>query len=170
MFEGDVIERVQIFKYLGILFKTTPNLNSVVEHLAAASRRSLFAMNRHCAELRIMDVKLWCDLFNTLVRSTVSYACEVWVDSEKIEVIEVVYQGILKSLLGVRKTTSTSIVVVEFGKFPFEHFTWGQALLYYKRVSTVTKDHILGKAWEAQIIMLPTGNKCWVGSMKKWLL
>jgi hypothetical protein len=104
------------------------------------------------------------------VRSTVSYACEVWVDSEKIEVIEVVYQGILKSLLGVRKTTSTSIVVVEFGKFPFEHFTWGQALLYYKRVSTVTKDHILGKAWEAQIIMLPTGNKCWVGSMKKWLL
>ncbi len=35
VFEGDVIERVQTFKYLGILLETTPNLDNVVEHLAA---------------------------------------------------------------------------------------------------------------------------------------
>jgi len=45
MFEGDVIECVQTFKYLGILLETTLNLDSVVEHLIAASRRSLFALN-----------------------------------------------------------------------------------------------------------------------------
>jgi hypothetical protein len=72
-----------------------------------------------------MNVKLRYDLFNTLVHSTTSYACEIWVDSKKIEVIEVVYQRFLKSLLGVWKTTSTSIVLAEFGKFPFEHFAWG---------------------------------------------
>jgi hypothetical protein len=72
-----------------------------------------------------MDVKLCCDLFNTLVRSIANYAYEVWVDSKKIEVIEVVYRRFFKSLLGVRKITSTSIVLAEFGKFPFEHFAWG---------------------------------------------
>ncbi len=77
MFEGDVIERVQTFKYLGILLKTTPNLDSAMEHLAATSRRSLFALNCRCPELRIMDIKLHYDLFNMLVHSTVSYACEV---------------------------------------------------------------------------------------------
>ncbi len=91
MFEGDTIERVQTFKYFGILFETTPNLDKVVEHLAATSRRSLFTLNHRCAELHIMDVKLRCDLFNMLVHSTTSYACEVWVDSKKIEMIEVVY-------------------------------------------------------------------------------
>jgi hypothetical protein len=111
IFEGDAIERVQTFKYLGILLETTPNLNSAVEHLAATSRRSMFTLNCHYAELRIMNVKLRYDLFNTLVRSTTSYACEVWVDSKKIEVIEVVYRGFLNSLLGVRKRTSTSIVL-----------------------------------------------------------
>ncbi len=111
VFEGDIIEHVQAFNYLGILFETTPNLDNVVEHLAAASRRSLFALNRRCAELRIMDVKLRCDLFNTLVHSVASYACEIWVDSKKIEAIEVVYQRFFKSLLGVRKTSSTSIVL-----------------------------------------------------------
>jgi len=83
VFEGDIIERVQTFNYLGILLETTPNLDSVVEHLVAASKRSLFALNHCCAELCIMDVKLRCDLFNTLVRSTTSYACEIWVDSKK---------------------------------------------------------------------------------------
>jgi hypothetical protein len=52
-------------------------------------------------------------------------------------------------------------------KFPFEHFAWGQVLLYYDRVSTVIKDYILGKAWEAQLAMLIAGKKCWDGSMKK---
>jgi len=77
VFEGDIIERVQTFKYLGILLKNTLNLDSAVEHLAAANRCSLFALNCQCAELRIMDVKLCCDLFNTLVRSIASYTCEV---------------------------------------------------------------------------------------------
>jgi hypothetical protein len=75
-----------------------------------------------------MDIKLHSDLFNTLVRSTTSYACEVWVDLKKIKVIEVVYRGFIKSLLGVQKTTNTSIVLAKFGKFPFKHFAWGQAL------------------------------------------
>ncbi len=96
-----------------------------MEHLVSVSRRLLFALNRRCAELCIMDIKLHYDLFNTLVRSTASYAYEVSVDSKKIEAIEVEYRRFLKSLLEVRKTTSTSIVLVEFGKFPFEHFAWG---------------------------------------------
>jgi hypothetical protein len=101
VFKGDVIEHVQTFKYVGILLETTPNLDIVMENLATASRCSLFALNCHYAKLHIMDVKLRCDFFNTLVRSITSYACEVWVDFKKIEAIEVVYQGFFKSLFGV---------------------------------------------------------------------
>ncbi len=113
MFEGDVIEPVQTLKYQGILLETTSNLDNVVEHLATANRCSLFTLNRHYAELRSMDVKLRCDLFNTLVRSTTSYACEVWVDSKKIKAIKVVHCGFLKSLLRAQKTTSTSIMLAK---------------------------------------------------------
>jgi len=70
VFEGDIIEHVQTFNYLGILFETTPNLDNGVEHLTTANRCSLFTLNHHYAKLRIMDVKLRYDLFNTLVCST----------------------------------------------------------------------------------------------------
>jgi hypothetical protein len=46
-----------------------------------------------------MDVKLCCDFFNMLVCSIVNYACEFWVDFNKIEAIKVEYRKILKSLL-----------------------------------------------------------------------
>ncbi len=84
VFEGDAIKRVQTFKYLGILLKTTRNLDNAMEHLAATSWRLLFALNRRCAELHIMDVKLRCDLFNTLVHSIASSVYEIWMDSKKI--------------------------------------------------------------------------------------
>ncbi len=167
MVKCDAIKCQQTFKYLGILVETRPNLDSALEHLATACKHSLFALNHCYAELRIMDVKLRCELFNTLVCSITSYACEVWVHFMKIKTIEVLYQGFLKSLLGVRKTTNRSIVLVKFDKFLFEHFTWGQALLYFNHVSTVIKDCILGKTWEAQLAMLAIGKKCWVGSVKK---
>ncbi len=149
VFESDIIERVQTFKYLGILLETTLNLDNEMEHLLAAGRHSLFALNCRYVKLRIMDVKLHHDLFNTLMCFIANYAGEVWMDSKKIEAIEIVYWRFFKSLFGVRKITSTSIVLAEFGKFPFENFAWGQTLLYYNYVSMIIKDRILGKAWEA---------------------
>ncbi len=77
VFEGDAIECVQTFQYLGILLETTLNLDMAMEHLATASRRLLFTLNRRYAKLRILDVQLRYDLFNTLVCSIASYACEV---------------------------------------------------------------------------------------------
>jgi hypothetical protein len=56
VFEGDATKRVHTFKNLGILLETIPNLDMAMEHLATARRRSMFAHNRHCAELHIMDV------------------------------------------------------------------------------------------------------------------
>ncbi len=82
MFEGDVIVCVQTLKYLGILLETTSNLDNEVEHLATTNKHSLFTLNRHFAELHIMDLKLRCELFNTLVCCTTSYACAVWMDSK----------------------------------------------------------------------------------------
>jgi hypothetical protein len=65
MFEGDVIKRVQTFKYLGILFKTTSNLDSAVEHLVATNRRLLFMLN-HVVQSYILWTLSYIVTFSTL--------------------------------------------------------------------------------------------------------
>jgi len=50
---------------------------------------SLFALNFHYGERHIINVKLRCDFFNTLVRFIANYTYEVWVDFKKIKAIEV---------------------------------------------------------------------------------
>jgi hypothetical protein len=46
----------------------------------------------------------------------------------------------------------------------------GISIANYNCVSTIIKNHILGKAWEAQLTMLIARKKCWAKSVKKWLL
>jgi len=106
------------FQILGDLSRDHLKLKQCNGVFSSCNRRSLFMLNSYCAELRIMDVKLRCDLFNMLVRSITSYACEVWVDSKKIKAIEVVYRGFFKSLLGPRKTTNTSIMLKKLASSP----------------------------------------------------
>jgi hypothetical protein len=61
-------------------------------------------------------------------------------------------------------------VGVAFSHFAQSGVAWGQALLYYNHVNAVTKNRILGKAWEAQLAMFVAGKKCWARFVKKWLL
>jgi hypothetical protein len=50
-------------------------------------------------------------------------------------------------------------VGVAFSHFAQSGVAWGQALLYYNHVNAVTKNRILGKAWEAQLAMLVARKK-----------
>jgi len=54
-----------------------------------------------------------------------------------------------------------SIVLEKFGKFPFEHFAWGQALLYYNPRSLETH---LGKGMGS-----PTHYACYRKEMLGWI-
>jgi hypothetical protein len=81
-------------------------------------KNAVFALRHRCAELRIFDLALQCQLFNALVKPVLSYGCEVWLDHMACEELEVVHRAFLKSSLGVNTTTSSYVVLVEFGRFP----------------------------------------------------
>ena len=92
-----------------------------MEHLAAAGRRAVFALRRRCADLKINDPAIVCQLFDALVKPVISYGCELWVHESATESLEILHRSFLKSLLGVNCTTLPKIVLSEFGQFPLEH-------------------------------------------------
>ena len=130
---GAVVERGESYKYLGFVFHATKNMSVGTSFLVAAARKAMFAMRR-CAEVGIRDPALQCKLFDTLVLPILSYGVEVWgVKSSLGEAAEVLHRSFLKSLLGIRKSTSNEVVLAELGRYPLQIHFWQQILKYHQR-------------------------------------
>ena len=100
-------------------------------------------MRRRCAEVGIRNPALQCKLFDTLVLPILSYhnGVEVWgVKSSLGEAAEVLHRSFLKSLLGIRKSTSNEVVLAELGRYPLQIHFWQQILKYHQRTSTFGLD------------------------------
>ena len=118
-YAGNSIERVDEFKYLGILMHGTKGLSPAIEFLCKAARRAMFGLQRRCQQLGIHDPVLKCKLFDTLVKPIMCYCCEIWSalgckraldDLEQIEV------GFLEVLRHSQKKTDLLDVGISSGK------------------------------------------------------
>jgi len=148
-YEGEAIEQLNSFKYLGVELHGTKGMQVAIQWLAMSGKKAVFALQCRCAELRIFDPTLQCQLFDALVKPVFSYGCEVWSDHIAREQLEVVHRAFLKSLLGVSTTTSNYVVLAEFGRFPLEIFWWQQTMRSLSRVSSeVDSDRMLRLAYD----------------------
>jgi len=75
-------------------------MQAAIQRLAMLGKKAVFALRRRCAELRIFDLALQCQMFDALVKPMLSYGCEVWSDHMACEQLEVVHWAFLKLSLG----------------------------------------------------------------------
>jgi len=78
-YRGITIERVQSFRYMGLELHSTRGMAVAIDKLTAARKNALFALRRRCNDMSITDSEVMCQLFDSLVRLVLSYACEVWI-------------------------------------------------------------------------------------------
>jgi len=126
-YRGTTIERVQSFRYLGLELHSTRSMAVAIDKLTITGKKALFALRRKCNDLSITDPEVMCQLFDSLVRLVLSYACEVWIGctwAKGLQQVEQVHIMFLRGILGVNKTTSTFAVLGEFGRYPLEYFWW----------------------------------------------
>jgi hypothetical protein len=146
-------------------FWGTKGMQAAIQWLAMSGKKAVFALRRKCAELRIFDPALQCQLFDALVKPLLSYGCEVWLDHMAREQLEVVHRAFLKSSLRVNTTTSSYVVIAEFGRFPLEIFWWQQTMRFLSRVSSkIDLDRMLMLAYDVQLQLLVARRKVLPGN------
>ncbi len=57
-YEGETIEQLNSFKYLGVELHGTKGMQAVIQRLTMSGKKAVFALRRRCAELRIFDPTL----------------------------------------------------------------------------------------------------------------
>ena len=115
-FEGDAIETVHKYKYLGVAFSSNNGLIDSIKENKGKGLRAMFALLSNCKRLHLpYDVSL--ELFDKTILPILLYGCEVWGYNDT-KILQRVQTKFYKLLFNLYYRTSTSEVLSKAGRFP----------------------------------------------------
>ena len=104
-FNGERLEIVKEFKYLGMVFTTGGSFAAAQNTLSGQAQKAIFKLNKYLNKFTYISPKHKLDLFNKLISPILNYSSEVW-GFIKANSIERVHLQYCKKLLGVRKNNT----------------------------------------------------------------
>ena len=116
IFEGQIIEIVNEFNYLGYVVSRGGTFQKAINFLADKAVRAMGTLFSTIKHIQI-PFKMLFQLFDTYVKSVLNYSCESWGFSSA-DRCERVQRKFLKHILGVKMSTSNAALYGETGRFP----------------------------------------------------
>ncbi|KAH3733781.1 hypothetical protein DPMN_040215 [Dreissena polymorpha] len=162
-FEGQQIEVVNDFNYLGTVFNYTGNFNLNQEYLCGKALKAMNILFNKCKEFDLKP-KTQFQLFDAFVGSILNYACEIWGKAKSME-LERIHLKFCKRLLNVKQTVCNAVVYGELGRYPlFIHRYVKMVKYWFKLIET---DNIILKSIYIQALNdCQNGRSNWVSNVK----
>ena len=168
---GDKIETVDNFCYLGAKFLYNGNMKLVAKSL---SEQALRAMNNLMSLFtRIdLDVKTKLSLFDKMVVPIILYSSEVWGVYEYKE-IDKIHIKFCKYILGVKNQTPNVAVLGELGRFPLSVLCKERAMKFWLKIKQ-NPGSLIHKIYQEQCDIVENNNNnlinpFWVKHVKSLL-
>ena len=114
-YEGEVLEIVKSFKYLGIVFTAGGSFSEAQNTLAGQAQKAIFKLNKYLYKFTFISPEHKLELFDKLISPILNYSCEVWGFCQA-QAVERVHMQFCKKILGVKKTTQNDFVYGELGR------------------------------------------------------
>ena len=115
-FNGNVLEIVDSFRYLGVEFSRTGNFAKGKKYAFDKAQRALFSLLKMSRKKNLpTDVLL--DLYRKMVIPVMLYSCEIW-GHENIDILEKLHLKSLKYILHLNRNTMSAQVFGESGFYP----------------------------------------------------
>ena len=140
-YNDSLLEVVDNFKYLGVMFYRNGSWNRTQKCLSEYGSFALHNLNRLFQNITLSYEEKF-KLFDCLVGSVLNYAAEVW-GFHKGPDVERLHTRFCRSLLGVKKSTNLSALYSELGRKPLLVFRKIRLLKYWVKI--LNTDNILLK-------------------------
>ena len=114
-YEGNQIEIVKSFKYLGIIFTAGGSFSETQNTLSGQAQKAIFKLNKYLYKFTFIPPKHKMELFDKLITPIMNYGSEVWGFIQGTS-LERVHLQFCKQLLGVKKSTQNDFVYGELGR------------------------------------------------------
>ena len=143
MFDGDEIEKVSQYKYLGVVLDEHLNYDVIANVLAGAGGRALGAVLTKFRSFGNIGYNSFTKLFNCSVAPVLEYSSEVWGYRENLQ-CERIQQRACRYFLGVHPKTPILALTGDMGWVPVHIKRHRNMLRYWNRLVQMD-DHRLTK-------------------------
>ena len=162
--EGEQIDRVQSYMYLGVPFTEQLNFEFVKDYFKAKSQTALRELESLVFRSKMNNFSSILSLFHSLVRSVFSYCSEIW-GVNFADCFERLRLKFLKSLFLLPQTIPAFFLRLELGLKTSEIFFLKLCLKFIAKVTSSDKDSLMYKAYNT---MKKSSNfkKCWYNQVQ----
>ena len=157
-FKKQIIQSTREYKYLGFTFSCSGSDTIGISNLLNQAKKAWYTIQQTLLKSMNKNVQTYIHLFDTQVKPIMLYACETWTESLKYEEnitdmirksnLEKFHISVLKRLLGVHKKTTNISVLLETGRHPVTLSAHFQAVKYFLRLPSTTKQSLLSIYFE----------------------
>ena len=114
-YNGQQLEIVNKFRYLGVVFTAGGSFSECQNTLAGQAQKAIFQLNKYLYKFTFLSPRHKLELFDKLILPILNNGGEVWGFSQA-NAIERVHLQFCKRLLGVKKTTQNDFIYGELGR------------------------------------------------------
>jgi len=165
-YNGQLLETVNDFNYLGVVLNYTGSFNLNQSMLIGKGLKALNVLLYNLQKFNLKP-KICCQLFDAFVASILNYSCVVW-GAVKSKDIERVHLKFCKRILNVKLSASNAAVYGELGRYPLYINRYCQIVKYWTKVTT-TENCILSSAYSCALSDCNNGKRNWASSVKNIL-
>lgn len=150
MYDGQEIEVVESFKYLGVSIPSNHNWGKCVHNRINAGNAKYYQFENMCKQNTIHRWEIKAMVFETCVVQTLLYGVEVWgasISAHTWNETEKIQKKFLCRHLGVKKTTPYSVLLLETGRMPIEMKALRQVYTYIMKIKLMPPTRLPHIAW-----------------------
>ena len=122
-FEGNILEEVVDYKYLGINFNKNLSWNGCRKKRTLGGWKAFYAIQNRCREAELWDWKTTQTLFGLLVIPMILYGCELWasiISDMQRRQIEKIQKHFITNKFKIKSAIPYAILLSETGIDPIE--------------------------------------------------
>ena len=130
------IETVRSYKYLGLVFTPSGEINSALNDLRSRALKAYMSLKHKLSDCFMADIEETITLWDTLVKPIMMYSSDFW-GCLKLPVnnpIENLHMHFCKNILGVHKSTTNIGVLLEVGRVPIIFSSQKAAIKNWERI------------------------------------
>ncbi|XP_077980235.1 uncharacterized protein LOC144435518 [Glandiceps talaboti] len=167
-FDGNVIETVSYYKYLGLLLSSRNNWSKAVSSLAKQASKSMTSLSIARKKLEFVDPNVHFKLFDVMILPILTYGSEFW-GYQYYDALEKIQRSWCRKLLGDPTTAANEAVVGECGRLPIYYSTLKRCIKFWLNLLEMPAHRIPRQAYLMLCNLDNMGRNTWATSVKKIL-